>query len=170
MSLAEKWKKFYPDEKYYRVYEFVPPINTENFISRIPGISTMKMTIDLLANLDKGLNVLELTLGLRNFYPDITPNDVLSILESLAARKYVRIAYVKKDIGETRSITKYIECPLCKRRIEIQINLDKLDFSTGLASISVVHGKPAHLLVVYIDRNGKIRGVEVHKDIVMLEE
>ena len=54
-----------------------------------------------------------------------------------------------------------VKCPFCKQMIQFQLNIENLEFDktpSGLVSWTVVHGDPLHALVVYVDKNGKIRG------------
>jgi len=168
MSEREELLKKYTDEKYQRVYDFVPPINPDNFIKKVP-LAWMWPAIDILANLGRGYNILELTIGLRKYYPDITPDDILKVLEALEVRKIVRVSGIKPGIGAIRVTRKIIVCPHCKQEVIFTINLTKLDFSKGIASLSIIHGEPPHALVIYVDKEGKIRGTEVHKEVVFVE-
>jgi len=169
-SIADEWLRKYQDEKYFRVYDFAPPLSRDNFLEKIPVTPGMAKSIDVLANLGRGLNIIELALGLRRYYPDINPDEVLSILRNFELRKFVQITHVKPGIGAIAEVRKIVSCPLCKSNLIISLDLSKLDFSKGVASMSIIHGDPPHAVVIYIDREGKIRGIEAHKDVVFLRE
>ena len=170
LELPDEWRKKYQEKKYYQVYDFIPPITSQNFLEKIPFPPGISKSIDILANLGRGFNVLEIALGMRRYYPDITPDEVLEILETFRARGYIRIVGVKSGVGILTIIRKLITCPICNGNVVISLDLTKLDFRRGVASVSIIHGEPRHGFVVYVDRNGNIRGVEPIKDIILLEE
>jgi len=169
-SIPDEWLEKYKDEKYYQVYDFKPPFNSENFLKKIPLSPGMAKTIDILANLGKGFNVIELAAGLRFLYKGITPDDVYEILRQLELRGYVTVSTVKKEVKiSIPVIKKVVKCPFCNSHIALEVNLEELDFSKGYATISYIHGNPPHILILYINKDGSIRGVNVVKDVMILK-
>lgn len=167
-EMPPDWSEKYKDDAYFKVYEFIPPLTVSNFLSRF-GLAWPK-AIDVLANLDKGFNVLELALALRVIHKDITPEEVLGILRQMEARGFVRVKGEKKEIElKPPPVTKVVKCPECGAATALEIDLTDLDFSKGYATITYIHGKPKHVLVIYVDKEGGIRSVNVVKDVVSLE-
>lgn len=58
-------------------------------------------------------------------------------------------------------------CPLCKRRLEVTVDRRELSRAPGgIYSVPIIHGDPSHILLLYVDRNGLIRGADVFNTIV----
>ena len=53
------------------------------------------------------------------------------------------------------------KCPKCGENIVAKLKRSELDFKGGIASASLLHGSPPHVVIVYVDINGEVRGVEV---------
>ena len=61
----------------------------------------------------------------------------------------------------SKELTIRFKCPKCEENIITTLDMSSLDFKGGIASASLLHGKPPHVAIVYIDLNGEVRGVEV---------
>ena len=53
------------------------------------------------------------------------------------------------------------KCPKCSLELSASVNLSEMDFENGLASVAIFHGEPPHSLLLYVDREGLVRGMEV---------
>ncbi len=69
-----------------------------------------------------------------------------------------------------REIVASFKCPKCGEKLTMKVDLDTLDFQGGIASITVLHGNPQHTVVVYLDINGEVRGVEVPELTLIVDE
>ena len=69
-----------------------------------------------------------------------------------------------------REIFARFKCPKCGENLSMKVDLDSLDFQGGIASITVLHGEPQHTVVVYLDINGEVRGVEVPELTLVVDE
>ncbi|MBD3404829.1 MAG: hypothetical protein GF411_01680 [Candidatus Lokiarchaeota archaeon] len=59
------------------------------------------------------------------------------------------------------SKTVFAFCKKCEENIGIQVSEDEIqNQSSGLATVLSVHGTPEHGIVVYIDRDYRVRGIE----------
>ena len=164
LSVPEEWKKKYTSEAFTRIYYFKPPINRDNFLKKIPVPNPR--TIDILANLEPDRNVLLLAALMKNLYPNMTPEEVLNVLEQLRIRGYLEIKGESSQMEvSVKKLTKIAVCPECKVAIAVDVKLEDLDFSKGKATISYIHGDPPHMLLIYISPEGEIIGTQVIKDV-----
>jgi len=53
------------------------------------------------------------------------------------------------------------KCPKCGEKITINVNPSQLDYKGGIAAVTILHGSPPHAAIVYVDKNGNVRSVEV---------
>jgi len=62
---------------------------------------------------------------------------------------------------EDESSKVYAFCNICKENVPLEISDEDIEKAkTGLISVISVHGIPSHAIIVYLDMNLKIRGVE----------
>jgi hypothetical protein len=55
-----------------------------------------------------------------------------------------------------------VHCDICNQPIEFQVSQDKIrEQKDGILRVALAHGDPIHVIIVYVDRNLRIRGVEV---------
>jgi len=60
-----------------------------------------------------------------------------------------------------------VRCPLCRQQLFLNIDERKLRLAPGgIISIPIIHGNKPHILLVYLDRNGLIRGREVFNTLI----
>ena len=60
-----------------------------------------------------------------------------------------------------------VRCPLCHQQLFLNIDERKLRLAPGgIISIPIIHGNKPHILLVYLDRNGLIRGQEVFNTLI----
>lgn len=64
--------------------------------------------------------------------------------------------------NEEESTMIRFRCPACGEEITAMVKLKK----KGLTTVSILHGEPKHVLVLYIDNRGVIRGYEVISEII----
>ena len=62
------------------------------------------------------------------------------------------------------------QCPKCGEKLSIRVNLSELEFEGGIASMTLLHGNPPHTVVIYLDTNGEVRGVEVPEVTLLVED
>ena len=61
----------------------------------------------------------------------------------------------------------WANCPVCSKRVEVEIDEDTIKHApSSPVSVVNVHGSPSHLMVLYVDSEFQIRGVEGHKTLV----
>lgn len=54
-----------------------------------------------------------------------------------------------------------MHCDICNRPIEFEVSPDKLNAQKdGILRVALAHGEPIHAIIVYVDRNMRIRGIE----------
>jgi len=55
-----------------------------------------------------------------------------------------------------------VHCDICNKPIEFQVSAEKAKAQKdGILRVALAHGDPLHAIIVYIDRNLRVRGVEV---------
>jgi hypothetical protein len=55
----------------------------------------------------------------------------------------------------------YVFCNECKQNVPLQVTVDHIDKAKGgIITILSVHGTPQHAIIVYLDMNLKMRGIE----------
>jgi hypothetical protein len=60
-----------------------------------------------------------------------------------------------------KKIKFYHKCPICQKKIDIQVEKNRLDnVSKYPFPHIVIHGHPIHAIIVYVDKNLQIRGWE----------
>jgi len=52
-------------------------------------------------------------------------------------------------------------CDICNQPIEFQVSQEKIrEQRDGILRVALAHGDPLHVIIVYVDRNLRVRGVE----------
>ena len=69
-----------------------------------------------------------------------------------------------RSLNNRVSVIPNVECPICRHNLKVDIQKITLN-QFGLTKYLILHGKPQHALIVYIDTHGKIRGTESIKHI-----
>ncbi|TFG29553.1 hypothetical protein EU528_09490 [Candidatus Thorarchaeota archaeon] len=55
-----------------------------------------------------------------------------------------------------------VHCDICNRPVEFQVSQEKIrEQKDGILRVALAHGDPIHAIIVYIDKNLRVRGVEV---------
>jgi hypothetical protein len=61
-------------------------------------------------------------------------------------------------------------CDICNRPIEFQVSQEKIKAQKdGILKVAIAHGDPPHAIIVYVDKNLRVRGVEA-SDSFQMEE
>jgi len=54
-----------------------------------------------------------------------------------------------------------VHCDICNQPIEFEVSSEKLKSQKdGILRVALAHGEPLHVIIVYVDKNMRIRGVE----------
>lgn len=54
-----------------------------------------------------------------------------------------------------------VHCDICDNPIEFEVSQEKLNEQpSGILKVMLAHGEPPHAIIVYVDKNRRIRGVE----------
>ncbi|MFW9787893.1 MAG: hypothetical protein ACFFE1_09475 [Candidatus Thorarchaeota archaeon] len=54
-----------------------------------------------------------------------------------------------------------VHCEICNEPIEFEVSQEKLsEQQSGILKVMLAHGDPLHAIIVYVDMNRRIRGVE----------
>ena len=54
-----------------------------------------------------------------------------------------------------------VHCDICNQPVEIEVSQEKLNEQpSGILKVMLAHGDPIHAIIVYVDKNFRIRGVE----------
>ncbi len=54
-----------------------------------------------------------------------------------------------------------VHCDICDKPIEFEVSQEKLnEQDSGILKVMLAHGEPPHAIIVYVDKNRRIRGVE----------
>ncbi len=54
-----------------------------------------------------------------------------------------------------------VHCDICDKPIEFEVSQEKLNEQpSGILKVMLAHGDPTHAIIVYVDKNRRIRGVE----------
>ena len=54
-----------------------------------------------------------------------------------------------------------VHCDICNRPVEIEVSQEKIrEQKDGILRVALAHGDPLHAIIVYVDRNLRVRGVE----------
>jgi len=54
-----------------------------------------------------------------------------------------------------------VHCDICNEPIEFEVSQEKLNEQpSGILKVMLAHGAPLHAIIVYVDKNRRIRGVE----------
>ncbi|MGQ4891758.1 MAG: hypothetical protein ACP6IP_04625 [Candidatus Njordarchaeia archaeon] len=61
-----------------------------------------------------------------------------------------------------------VKCPKCGKMLAMDVDIDKLEFHGGIAILNIFHGDPPHSLILYLDADGIVRGLEVADFAVIL--
>ncbi|MGQ4892714.1 MAG: hypothetical protein ACP6IP_09555 [Candidatus Njordarchaeia archaeon] len=60
-----------------------------------------------------------------------------------------------------------VRCPQCGEKVSAEIDVEYLKKSeSGLTPVAFPHGNPKHILVLYLDRQGRHRGYEILNSVV----
>jgi hypothetical protein len=55
-----------------------------------------------------------------------------------------------------------VHCDICDKPIEFQVSQEKIrEQKDGILRVTLAHGEPLHAIIVYVDKNLRVRGVEV---------
>ena len=55
-----------------------------------------------------------------------------------------------------------VHCDICNKPIEFQVSAEKVRAQKdGILRVALAHGDPLHAIIVYVDKNLRVRGVEV---------
>lgn len=55
-----------------------------------------------------------------------------------------------------------VHCDICNQPVEFQVSQDKIrQQKDGILRVALAHGDPLHAIIVYVDKNLRVRGVEV---------
>lgn len=55
-----------------------------------------------------------------------------------------------------------VHCDICNKPVEFKVSQEKIrDQKDGILRVALAHGTPLHAIIVYVDKNLRIRGVEV---------
>ncbi|MBD3190183.1 MAG: DegV family EDD domain-containing protein [Candidatus Heimdallarchaeota archaeon] len=101
---------------------------------------------------------------------------MLYFFESYLKTRYIRefqytfynLIYRRKNLLSEKKIQYTVTCPLCKKEIFFEVEKEKAQNKLigGLASFSLsAHGSPPHVLTIYLDKEGKIRGTYVSQQV-----
>lgn len=74
---------------------------------------------------------------------------------------------IPEDIKNTcrfkQNVKNIHKCPICKQKIEIGVELTMIkklsNKEKGIYSHLIIHGKPLHALICYIDSHMSVRGI-----------
>jgi hypothetical protein len=54
-----------------------------------------------------------------------------------------------------------VHCDICNQPIEFQVSQEKIrEQKDGILRVALAHGDPLHVIIVYVDKNLRVRGVE----------
>ncbi|MGY5859108.1 MAG: hypothetical protein RTU63_07050 [Candidatus Thorarchaeota archaeon] len=54
-----------------------------------------------------------------------------------------------------------VHCDICNQPIEFQVSQEKIrEQKDGILRVALAHGDPVHVIIVYVDKNLRVRGVE----------
>ncbi|MFW9832453.1 MAG: hypothetical protein ACFFEK_00505 [Candidatus Thorarchaeota archaeon] len=54
-----------------------------------------------------------------------------------------------------------VHCDICNEPVEFEVSQEKLNEQpSGILKVMLAHGEPIHAIIVYVDKNRRIRGVE----------
>jgi hypothetical protein len=63
---------------------------------------------------------------------------------------------VSSETGKIRAL-----CDICSQPIEFQVSQEKIQAQKdGILKVAIAHGEPLHVIVVYVDKNLRVRGIE----------
>ncbi|MDF1537560.1 MAG: hypothetical protein P1Q69_01480 [Candidatus Thorarchaeota archaeon] len=63
-----------------------------------------------------------------------------------------------------------VHCKLCDTPIKLDVSKDELAAQTdGIFRVMVAHGEPLHAIIVYVDKNCRVRGIE-YPDSVQVDQ
>ncbi len=55
-----------------------------------------------------------------------------------------------------------VHCSICDQPIEFEVSQEKIqEQKDGILRVALAHGNPLHAIIVYVDKNLRVRGVEV---------
>ena len=54
-----------------------------------------------------------------------------------------------------------VHCEICNKPVEFEVSQEKLNEQpSGILKVMLAHGSPTHAIIVYVDKNRRVRGVE----------
>jgi hypothetical protein len=72
---------------------------------------------------------------------------------------------VSSESGKIRAL-----CDICSQAVEFQVSPEKIQAQKdGILRVAIAHGDPLHVIVVYVDKNLRVRGIEA-SDSFQMEE
>jgi hypothetical protein len=70
----------------------------------------------------------------------------------------------KEQYKELSPALQFHKCPLCKKNLEIKLNFESLEQQygamDGIIPHIILHGKPLHAMLCYVDKHMAVRGKE----------
>ncbi len=55
-----------------------------------------------------------------------------------------------------------VHCDICNQPVEFEVSQEKIrEQKDGILRVALAHGDPLHAIIVYVDKNLRVRGVEV---------
>jgi len=55
-----------------------------------------------------------------------------------------------------------VHCDICNQPVEFQVSQEKIrEQKDGILRVALAHGDPLHAIIVYVDKNLRVRGIEV---------
>jgi hypothetical protein len=69
----------------------------------------------------------------------------------------LELRWVSSGLGNIK-----VHCDICNQPVEFQVSQDKIrEQKDGILRVALAHGDPLHAIIVYVDKNLRVRGVEV---------
>lgn len=54
-----------------------------------------------------------------------------------------------------------VHCEICNKPVEFEVAQEKLnEQQSGILKVMLAHGNPLHAIIIYVDKNRRVRGVE----------
>jgi hypothetical protein len=73
------------------------------------------------------------------------------------ATSLLELGCMSSDSGKIK-----VHCDICNQSVEFQVSQEKMrEQKDGILRVALAHGDPLHAIIVYVDKNLRIRGVEV---------
>jgi len=66
-----------------------------------------------------------------------------------------------REIGVLEANKIRVHCDICNKPVEFEVTQEKLNEQQGgILKVMLAHGDPLHAIIVYVDKNRRVRGVE----------